>query len=97
VKLFIAPAALAELQAAAAFYVSSANVQLGRAFLAEFERKVNLVAATPDLGTLIRGSLRRIPLRRFPYNLIYQTKSDEMRVLAVAHQRRRPGYWKIRK
>jgi hypothetical protein len=37
VKLFIAPAALAELQAAAAFYVSSANVQLGRAFLAELQ------------------------------------------------------------
>jgi plasmid stabilization system protein ParE len=44
-----------------------------------------------------RGSLRRVSLHRFPYNLIYYVSAGEVRVIALAHQRRRPGYWAHRK
>jgi plasmid stabilization system protein ParE len=97
VILVIAPAALAELHAATSFYNSSAGPNLGRLFVSEFERTANLLLANPGLGTMIRGTLRRTPLRRFPYNLIYQATADELRILALAHQRRRPGYWRDRK
>jgi toxin ParE1/3/4 len=32
-------------------------------------------------------------LRRFPYTVYYQFDAATVTVLAVAHQRRRPGYW----
>jgi len=96
VKLTIAPAALLELQEAADFYRSQANIELAQAFLAEFERAVTLILTSPQLGSMFRGKRRRYALRRFPYNLIYQLTADEVRVIAVAHQRRRPGYWQIR-
>jgi hypothetical protein len=35
-------------------------------------------------------------MRRFPYSLIYAALVDEIRILAVAHHSRRPGYWRDR-
>jgi hypothetical protein len=34
-----------------------------------------------------------VPVRRFPYQLIFLTSSDEIVVVAVMHERRRPTYW----
>ena len=96
-RLVIVPLALAELQDAAAFYTARANVSLGLAFVAEFERTVKLVLENPKLGAIYRGTSRRYIFRRFPYSIIYQVTVDELRVIAVAHQRRRPGYWATRK
>jgi plasmid stabilization system protein ParE len=97
VKLVIVPPALGELHDAAAFYTESANIELGLAFVAEFERTVDVILANPTLGFIFRGNRRRYLLRRFPYSVIYQIGSDELRVIAVAHHRRRPGYWAGRK
>jgi len=97
VKLVIVPPALGELHDAAAFYSESANIELGLAFVAEFERTVNVILANPTLGLIFRGNRRRYLLRRFPYSVISQVTSNELRVIAVAHHRRRPGYWAGRK
>ena len=40
--------------------------------------------------------VRRIPVKRFPYHVIYLETEATIRVLAVAHDRRKPGYWKRR-
>ena len=96
-KLVIVPPALDELQDAAAFYAERANRELGMAFLAEFERSAHLVLKNPLVGAVFRGDSRRYLLRRFPYSIIYQITQQELRVLAVAHHRRRPGYWARRR
>ena len=96
-KLVVSPAALAELHDAATFYTLKANVELGRAFVAEFERTANFILANPLIGAVFRGTRRHYILRRFPYSIIYQVAAEELRILAVAHQRRRPGYWTQRK
>lgn len=96
-KLVIVPPALAELREAAAFYTTSANEELGLAFVAEFERTVNLILDNPRAGAIFRGTRRRFLLRRFPYSVIYQMTSEELRVIAVAHHHRRPSYWGGRK
>lgn len=95
-KLVIVPLALAELQDAAAFYTARANVELGLALVAEFERATNLIVENPMLGTIFRGTRRKHSLRRFPYSVIYQVTAEELRVIAFAHHRRRPGYWSKR-
>ena len=41
--------------------------------------------------------VRRAPVKRFPYHVIYlEVLNAEIRVLAVAHDRRKPGYWRDR-
>lgn len=96
-KLVIVPAALDELQAAANFYASHASRALADAFISEFERAAHLILSNPQLGPVWRNSRHRFALRRFPYHLIYQITLDELRIVAVAHQKRRPGYWRTRK
>jgi toxin ParE1/3/4 len=93
VKLVIVPLALAELQDASAFYALKASAELGLAFVAEFERTANFVLANPLLGAIFRGDRRRYFFRRFPYSIIYQVTKEELRIIAIAHNRRRPGYW----
>lgn len=92
-KLVVTPPALVELQDAAAFYALKGSIELGLAFVAEFERTANFVLANPLMGAEFRGTRRRYILRRFPYSIIYRITADELQILAVAHHRRRPGYW----
>lgn len=95
-KVSVHPSAAGELRETAKFYSERADQSLGLAFIAEFERALNLLSHAPELGAIWRGTARRYPLRRFPYNLVYQIKPEELRVIALAHQRRRPSYWKNR-
>ena len=96
-KLVILPEAQEELRQAAEFYIEQANVELGEAFLTEFERSALALLVSPHIGVIWRSGTRRFSLHRFPYNVIYQIKPDLLRVIAVAHQSRRPGYWVGRK
>jgi plasmid stabilization system protein ParE len=86
-----------ELIDGALFYAREANAELGLAFIAEFEHSLGVLCTYPRLGPVWRGNTRRFPLRRFPYTVIYQLKPGEVRVIALAHQNRRPGYWRGRK
>jgi toxin ParE1/3/4 len=96
VKVSVHPSVVDELNEAAKFYADRADQALGLAFIAEFERALNLLSVSPELGANWRGTARRFSLRRFPYNLVYQFKPDEIRIIALAHQRRQPSYWKSR-
>ena len=59
--------------------------------MAEFEKTTSLLLENPMLGSIFRGARRRYILRSFPYSFIYQVTTEELRVIAVAHQRQRPG------
>jgi hypothetical protein len=48
------------------------------------------------LDAISRGTARRVLVRRFPYFVIYREWSDRLEIVAVAHQSRRPGYWRSR-
>jgi toxin ParE1/3/4 len=93
----VGPEADRELTEGAVYYAQEANAELGLAFIEEFERALDLLCAQPQLGAPWRNGRRRFPLRRFPYSIIYYLKVDELRVVALAHHRRRPGYWAGRK
>ena len=89
------PQAEEEMLEAAAFYESKLP-GLGSAFLAEVQRLIEVVLDQPQIGQEIAPPLRRVLLRRFPFLLIYAPHADEIVIVAVAHQRRRPAYWKKR-
>lgn len=91
------PEARKDLREAAEFYREQAGASLSQAFLAEFERSVGLLLEHPGLGTMWRHGKRRLVTRRFPFSVIYALVGDQVRILAVAHHSRRPGYWRGRK
>ena len=91
--VFTHPEAEQELIDGAQRYKRQVNARLGAAFVAEYERVVAQLLRYPHFGSIWRGPLRHYPLRRFPYTVIHHVSGDAMRILAVAHQSRKPGYW----
>lgn len=81
-----------ELNEAAAYYALE-NPLLAAAFLAEVERCVASIAEHPDAWPILRGSVRRKLVRRFPYALLHKIRPAEIRILAVMNLHRRPDYW----
>ena len=89
------PEAEQEFIEAAAYY--ERNVRgLGERFGSEVRHAIERLLEYPELGSPIDADLRRLLLTRFPYFLIYSFTADLLRVVAVAHSRRRPGYWRTR-
>ena len=89
------PLAREELNEAASFY--EARVPgLGAAFLDDVERSIEIICESPRIGVAAGRTFRKVPLRRFPYSVIYALRGEEVVIVAVAHQRKRPGYWRRR-
>lgn len=96
-KVLVEPEASSELREAALWYEVQRS-GLGLVFLAAVDRAMEQVAAWPEAGAPVPGVAAGLPVRkmsmpRFPYYLAYLVTDDAVRVLAVAHERRRPGYW----
>ena len=91
-SLRLHPAAQLELAEITAYYEAE-SVGLGEIFLAEAQRAFAQIVAFPA----IRGPVRVRVLAAFPYSVHYsQLDSDTVLVLALAHQSRRPFYWRER-
>ena len=85
--------AAAEYRRARDWYRIRSALAGGR-FRDEIRRVIRRIAATPDLGTVYRGPYRWMRLHRFPYLLYYRALApNAVMVYAVAHARRRLGYW----
>jgi hypothetical protein len=98
VKPFVLHAdAEAELREAMDRY-EQAREGLGGEFREEFEAALRRVRDNPAHYADEEGTgVRRCPLRRFPFALVYIDPGDEVWIAAVAHHRRRPGYWSRRR
>lgn len=94
-KARLLPAARAEFLEAVAYYEQQLP-ELGAEFLREVESTLTRLLEQPKSAPLLRGEFRRKGLRRFPYGIIYRIVADELRVSAIAHRRRKPGYWASR-
>lgn len=94
-KVEFFPAAEQELTEAVDYYESKLR-GLGAEFADESERIVALLAELPLLGEKLDPIHRRIPLRRFPYAVIFRVDEEIIHIVAVAHRRRKPRYWTAR-
>ena len=89
------PEALAEVEAAVAWYAER-SPSAAVAFITELERAVEAISESPDRWPIFHEGCRRFLLRRFPYFLVYREQAGFIEIVAVAHGRRRPGYWRPR-
>ena len=81
-----------ELNDAAVFFETKRE-GLGLRFLSAVESAVAKIQEHPEASPVIIEGVRQKVLKRFPYSILYFIKSDRIRILAVANQRRRPFYW----
>ena len=80
----------------AIIFFETERAGLGLRFLSAVEAAVANIRERPEASPVIIRDIRRKVLRRFPYSILYSIKSDRIRILAVANQRRRPFYWRGR-
>ena len=87
-----------ELKCSALFYSRRGGSELGRRFLNTVDQLIERIQEAPDSFYPVFDEVRKARLPRFPYHLIYwfDTDSDSVHILALAHTSRKPGYWKDR-
>lgn len=86
------PAADRELLKAFNYYEDRVE-RLGYDFLSEVEDAVQFLLAHPEAAPRVAAEVRSYTMDRFSYSIIYRVRKDHLRILAVAHQSRRPFYW----
>jgi plasmid stabilization system protein ParE len=87
--------ALAEIASARAWY-EARNPRAAADFMAEIDEAIEQIIHSPRRWPTSIAGTRRYPLRGFPYAVVYLQAGDAIRIVAVAHGSRRPGYWRDR-
>ena len=90
----------AEYRLAGQWY-ESRREHLGIEFFDAVDETIHRILALPQSGAPFRRMPAELPVRtmavaRFPYHVVYLEVGSGIRVLAIAHDRRKPGYWKDR-
>jgi toxin ParE1/3/4 len=82
-------------------WYQSQRENLGIEFFDAVDAAIDRIVEMPSAGTLVPHMPADLPVRRravtrFPYHVVYLQTSTHIRILAIAHDRRKPGYWKRR-
>lgn len=93
-QLELHPEATSEAREARLWYAERSSEAATRFFL-ELERALDLIAESPSRWP-VRAGVRKYVMRRFPFVIVFRVHDSTVEVLAIAHARRRPGYWKER-
>jgi len=93
--LRILPDAAQDLREAEAWYWRR-SARAADGFLVEVGRAFALIREAPNRWPAYRASTRRFVLERYPFSIVYRFEDGTVYVVAVAHAKRRPGYWRRR-
>ncbi|PKM43377.1 MAG: hypothetical protein CVV03_08590 [Firmicutes bacterium HGW-Firmicutes-8] len=89
------PEAEEEFREAVRYYENEA-AGLGLTFVAGVRKAITFITENAYAVVPVGSGIRRKVLNHFPYSLLYAVESELIVIVAVAHQKRRPRYWKGR-
>jgi mRNA-degrading endonuclease RelE of RelBE toxin-antitoxin system len=78
----------------AANHYNNKDIGLGYDFLDDLESSLDTIKSAPMRWKKIEGRIHRFIMKKFPYKIIYEISDTIIFILAVAHQSRKPDYWK---
>ena len=96
IQLYFSTAAREELDEAFK-YLERQQLGLGYRFTADVDDALTRIRSRPLAWHPLGKQLRRCHLKHFRYGLIYRIRGEQAEILAIAHDSRRPGYWRNRK
>lgn len=91
-RVTLHPAAERDIEQAAEFYEREGSAALAARFVLEFRADSTLLQQHPEMGSPRAAERRGLSMNVFPYTVIYRSTSDEIKVLVVKHDRKRPSY-----
>ncbi len=77
-------------------YYARIDDKLGERFVAVVEEAIEQMSRTPERFRCFDGDMRKVRVEDFPFAVIYRIEGRELRIIAVMHLHRRPGYWRER-
>jgi toxin ParE1/3/4 len=89
------PDAENEFREATRYYETEAP-GVGVAFVTEVRRAIRWIIENPYAAVAFGSGIRSKMLNHFPYNILYAVERDLILIVAVAHRKRRPKYWRAR-
>lgn len=89
------PAAVAEGEQATTWYAER-DPRVAVQFAEEIEAALGRIAEAPSRWPAYLHGTRRVRLTHFPYLVPYREDRSRILVVAIAHTRRKPGYWRTR-
>jgi toxin ParE1/3/4 len=89
----LAPAAEDDVRSAFIWY-RKRNALAAQAYRAEVFDAIDRIAEAPLIPPPDDKGNRKRMLRRFPYSVYYDVSNSIVTILAVAHHRRKPAYWR---
>jgi plasmid stabilization system protein ParE len=57
---------------------------------------IRLIAQAPQRWPKYIYGTRRFVMQRFPFSVVYLDDPELVTIVAIAHSKRKPGYWKDR-
>jgi plasmid stabilization system protein ParE len=88
--------AATEVEEALEWY-SERSILAASEFLQEVDRAIQLAVERPGAWPLFEAGTQRIVMQRYPYSIIFRAVPGIVQVVAVAHHKRKPGYWRQRR
>jgi plasmid stabilization system protein ParE len=96
VRIDFHPAATEELETSAAWYAER-SLDAARGFAIEVDAALKKIASDPLRFPLIDRRHRACAVARYPYQIVFRNDGGSIHVVAIAHAKRRPNYWRGRK
>ncbi len=84
-----------EIEAADNWYLAR-SLDASHGFLVDVDTAVEDILQAPQRWPKYLYGTRRVVLQRFPFSVVYLDDPDVITIIAVAHGKRKPGYWKER-
>lgn len=80
----------------ATIWFGERNITLARRFRDELLSCITRIRQAPQRYPAYLHGTRRILLNKFPYSIVFLDDPEEIVIIAIAHAKRRPGYWASR-
>lgn len=91
----VLPLAIEEAREARHYYLSKSSVA-EEAFRKELEQAVAMIRERPETWPTYVHGTRRFVMHRFPFSVVYRSDDTSCLIVAIAHAKRKPGYWSSR-
>lgn len=95
-KVVVHPESIADLLEAISYY-DEISSELSEDLIEHYRSCIKQLTSNPRIYPSFYTKYRKINLERFPYKIVFRIQVDTIHIVAFAHHKRKPSYWRSRK